>query len=276
VGLRTVLLLLGGAPGAAARNAPGLHTPEDPRTVVRSALRAVEGDSSAPLRARWDARLRADPSDRPAALGLARLDRLTYDYPAAGRRYARLYADTAAPDLVAAYARLGAGQALDTRGHLTEAGEQLERARAAARRVGDARAEGEPVVALSFIRAQAYNLTAQGLNDSASALLREVARLQRRARDHGGLAITLFFATDPHLDTGRYGAAKATLEQALAEAERSRDGNAVRAHPCVRGHPSRGPGSCVARRRLDAPGDRAVRGAAGGRPGLPVARGGTG
>ena len=46
------------------------QSPEDPRTVVRSALRSVEGDSAPALRARWMARLQADPSDRLAILGL--------------------------------------------------------------------------------------------------------------------------------------------------------------------------------------------------------------
>lgn len=296
------LVLLGLALAVADGATRAAQSIEDPRAVVRSALRAVEGDSAPALRARWTARLAADPADRAATLGLATLDRLTYDYPSAERRYAALYRDSSAADRFTAYARLGAGQALDTRGHLTEAGDQLDRAREAARRAGDARAEAEALLALAFIRAQAqgvlvgfamldsadrlfpaaaldgraellrrrsalfaivgradtaaalslacrdlarrageprteatclraraYNLTAQGLNDSATAVLHEAERLQRRARDHGGLAVTLMFATDPYLNSGQYGAAKATLERALVEAEISHDDNAAAA-----------------------------------------------
>jgi hypothetical protein len=52
------------------------QAPDDPRTVARLALRAVEGDTAAALRARWSARLGASADDRAAALGIATLDRL--------------------------------------------------------------------------------------------------------------------------------------------------------------------------------------------------------
>ena len=225
-----------------------------------------------------------------------------YDYASADGRYARLSADTASTDLYAIYALIGAGQGLDTRGHLGEAGERLGRARAAAHRRGDRWAEGEALLAQAFIRAQAegvaagfaildtvnrllppsalatraallgrrsglfaisgqgdsaaalsiacrdlarrageprteatclraqaYSLSAQNRADSALAILAQVERLQRDAHDHGGLAITLLFATDPYLNTGRYGAAKAMLERALVEAERSHDDNSIAA-----------------------------------------------
>jgi hypothetical protein len=288
--------MLAGAPSVAAQESV------DPRAVVGAALRAVEGDSAAALRARWTARTASSADDRAAQLGLATLDRLSYDYTAADRRYASLYDDAAPGDRYAVYARLGAGQGLDTRGHLTQAGEQLGLARAAAARAGDRRAEAEALLALSFIRAQAqgvpvgfaaldtaerllpaaaldgraellrrraalfaivgqadsaealawacretarrageprteatclraqaYNLTAQGRNDSASVILRDAERLLSRARDRAGLAVTLMFATDPYLNTGQYGAAKATLERALVEARVAHDDNAIAA-----------------------------------------------
>jgi hypothetical protein len=43
------------------------QAPDDPRLVVRAALRAVEGDSVASLRARWQSRLDRTPGDRAAA-----------------------------------------------------------------------------------------------------------------------------------------------------------------------------------------------------------------
>src|SRR4051812_16217861 len=152
------LVLLGLALAAADVPTPAAQSIEDPGAIVRSALRAVEGDSVPALRARWTTRLAADPADRAAMLGLATLDRLTYDYPSAERRYAELYGGSLAADRFSAYARLGAGQALDTRGHLTEAGHQLARARETARRAGDARAEAEALLALAFIRAQAQGV----------------------------------------------------------------------------------------------------------------------
>jgi hypothetical protein len=279
-----------------------LQAPDDPRTVVRVGLRAIEGDSAGPLRARWRARLEDRPDDRAAALGLATLDRLSYDYAAADRRYDALAGDSASIDRYGIYALIGEGQGLDTRGHLAKAGDRLGRARAAAHRAGDRQTEGEALLAQTFIRAQAegvaagfaildtvsrllpasdqasraellrrrsalfaisgqgdsaaalslacrdlarrageprteatclraqaYSLSAQNLADSALAVLRQVERLQRAARDHGGLAITLLFATDPYLNTGRYGTAKAMLERALVEAETARDDNSVAA-----------------------------------------------
>jgi hypothetical protein len=278
------------------------QSPDDPRAVARLALRAVEGDSAAALRARWGARLSTRSDDRAAALGLATLDRLEYDYAAADRRYQSLAGVSDSTDRYGVYALIGEGQGLDTRGHLAEAGTQLGRARELAHRAGDRQTEGEALLWWSFIRAQAegvgagfaildtvhrllpssalaaraellrrrsglfaisgqadsaaalsaacrelarrageprteatclraqaYSLSAQNLADSALAILAQVERLQRNARDHGGLAVTLLFATDPYLNTGRYGTAKAMLEKALVEARRSHDDNSVAA-----------------------------------------------
>ena len=298
--LRTALLLGLALTTLTVRAAS--QAPEDPRAVVRLALRAVEGDSAAALRAHWEARLAARPDDRAAALGIATLDRLGYDYAAADRRYQALAVGTDSTDRYRIYALVGEGQGLDTRGHLAEAGKRLGRARALAHRAGDRQTEGEALLSQSFIRAQAegvtagfaildtvhrllpssalaaraellrrrsalfaisgqadsaadlslacrdlarrageprteatclraqaYSLSAQNLADSALAILAQVERLQRGAHDHGGLAITLLFATDPYLNTGRYGTAKAMLEKALVEAKLSHDDNSVAA-----------------------------------------------
>jgi tetratricopeptide (TPR) repeat protein len=299
--LHRAALILGVALASVA--GPGAaQAPDDPRTVARLALRAVEGDTAAALRARWSARLGDRPDDRSAALGIATLDRLEYDYAAADRGYDALAGHADSTDRYGVYALIGEGQGLDTRGHLAEAGARLGRARQLAHRAGDRQAEGEALLAHSFIRAQAegvaagfaildtvhrllppsalaeraellrrrsalfaiggqadsaealsvacrdlarrageprteatclraqaYSLSAQNLADSALALLGQVERLQRAANDHGGLAITLLFATDPYLNTGRYGNAKAMLERALAEAQRAHDDNSVAA-----------------------------------------------
>ena len=78
-------------------------TTERARDVVRHAVRAVEGDSSDAVRARWAARIASDSTDRAALLGLATLARLGYDYPASDRLYPRLFAgDSLHPDDYAA------------------------------------------------------------------------------------------------------------------------------------------------------------------------------
>ena len=72
----------------AVRAPDGPRAPtDDPRAVVRAAAAAVRTDSVAVYRARWKHRLAADTADRAAALGLATLARLTYDYPEANRIY---------------------------------------------------------------------------------------------------------------------------------------------------------------------------------------------
>src|SRR6478752_5861761 len=94
--------------------------------VVRQAIHAVEGDSVAPVRAGWSARLQHDSTDRAASLGLATLARLTYDYPASDRLYPQLFgADSLHPDPYAAYARLGRAWSLEERGQSDAAGDEF-------------------------------------------------------------------------------------------------------------------------------------------------------
>src|SRR5690348_2005238 len=101
--------------------------PEEPRTIVREATRAVENDGAAELRARCQARLDRDPADRGALLGLATLSRLTYDYPDAEARYRRLSDPAPAPaDGFATYARLGEAWALEERGFSNGAEAEFE------------------------------------------------------------------------------------------------------------------------------------------------------
>lgn len=76
---------------------------EFPAQIVAHATAAVEGDSVATVRARWQRRLTTDSTDRAARLGLATLDRLTYDYAAAALGYGRLTGD----DAWALHARMG-------------------------------------------------------------------------------------------------------------------------------------------------------------------------
>ena len=129
---------------------------DDPRAVVRAATRAVRADSAAPLRARWVARLRADSTDRAAALGLATLARLEYDYSDADRRYRRLFEGASADDHYAVYAQLGLAQGKDAQGQMHQREELLRAARAGARALGDAAAEGEALLWLAHSLAPVY------------------------------------------------------------------------------------------------------------------------
>ena len=129
---------------------------DDPRDVVREATRAVEAGAAAPLRERLSARLRADSGDRAATLGLATIERLTYDYDAAERRYRRLFDGAPATDRYAIYARLGLAQGQDTHGRKQGQEKLLEAARAGAHAAGDGAAEGEALLWQSLAFGSVY------------------------------------------------------------------------------------------------------------------------
>jgi CHAT domain-containing protein/tetratricopeptide (TPR) repeat protein len=163
--------------------------PEDPRAVVREATRAVESDQTAPLRARWQARLEAVPADRAALLGLATLARLTYDYPAAEALYRRLIGEASTrPDRFTPHALLGQAWGLEERGFSNGAEAQFEHARKAAQAMRDGAAEAEALIALSFVSGRMKGVTAAlALLDRAQRLIPESAldleaeRLRHRA-----------------------------------------------------------------------------------------------
>ena len=46
-----------------------------PCAIIRGATHSVEADSAGPARARWETALKNSPSDRPALLALATLER---------------------------------------------------------------------------------------------------------------------------------------------------------------------------------------------------------
>src|SRR5437762_751244 len=150
-----------------------VDTTDAARHVVRQALLAVEGDSVAPIRARWSARLQRDTTDRVALLGIATLARLTYDYSNSDRLYPRLFSvDSLHPDAYAAYARLGRAWSLEERGQSDAAGDEFARARRAARAAGDPAAEAEALIGLAFARGAAEGMTvARALLDTAGTLI---------------------------------------------------------------------------------------------------------
>ena len=164
--------------------------PDDPRDIVRRGLSAVEGDSVVAVRARWEARLRRDSTDRGAALGLATLARLTYDYPTAERLYRALVA-AGRPDRYTAFAELGMAWARDTQGFSNDADSGFVRARAVAREAADRAAEGEALLGLSFARARAYGMrVGLALLDTAGRLIPDSA-LDLQADRHRRRAMIL-------------------------------------------------------------------------------------
>src|SRR5262245_12284053 len=148
---------------------------DDPRVIVRSGLHAVEGDSVIAVRTRWEARMRRDSADRGAALGLATLARLTYDYTTAERLYRKLLA-AARPDRYTAFAQLGLAWGRDAQGFSNEADSSFVRARVAARGVGDRSSEGEALLGLAFGRARAEGMrVGLALLDTAGRLIPDSA-----------------------------------------------------------------------------------------------------
>ncbi|HET8632828.1 MAG TPA: CHAT domain-containing protein, partial [Gemmatimonadales bacterium] len=139
---RLVLLLLHLFPAS-------VQVPETPRAVTRSALAAIESDSATALAARWTTRLQQDPGDRAAALGLATLARLRYEYVDARRRYAALDQDP--PDRYAVYARLGLAMAFDARGLQAQADSAFRRALAGSRLTGDSAAQAIALMNLAYL-----------------------------------------------------------------------------------------------------------------------------
>lgn len=152
--------------------APG-SAPPPPRTAARSALRAVEGDSGVTLAGRWNSALSRDPHDRSAALGLATLARLQYQYDDADRRYQQLIvAPAAGPDAVSTYARLGYAWGLDIRGLAARADTAFSAARTEARVRHDRTAEAEALIGLSINRGSQQGIpVGLALLDTAARLV---------------------------------------------------------------------------------------------------------
>ena len=169
--------------------APRAGHAQDPRDVVRAAANAVRTDSAAGEAARWRAVTRGGDSARATALALATIDRLTYDFASAERRYRELFSsDTQRPDRYGIHALLGLGLALEMQGRSgPDVGDLYRRALVEARAVGHTTDVGE-----ALLRIGSYLLpfggTANGIAYIDSALrvlppgaqdLRATARCRR-------------------------------------------------------------------------------------------------
>jgi len=195
---------------AAAGQRNTAQTGDDPRSIVRAATRAIEGDSAVRLEARWRERVSRRASDRAAAFGLATLARLRYDYPSSERMYRGLIAG--ASDGYTAYAYLGLADGDETRGAARDAMVELDRALAMARQIGDRIAEAHALLTLAFARgrlagvrvASAYIDSAAGLIPDTSFDLRS-RLLNRRAIVHAlyGRPVPASAATDSGVSFAR-------------------------------------------------------------------------
>jgi tetratricopeptide (TPR) repeat protein len=193
-----------------------VDTAGPPRDVIRRALLAVEGDSIAPVRTRWSARLQRDATDRAAVLGIATLARLTYDYSTSDRLYPQLFdADSLHSDSYAAYARLGRAWSLEERGRSDAAGDEFARARRVARGAGDPAAEAEALLGLAFARGAAEGMAVtKALLDTAGTLI-PASAVDLQAERGWRRAMILGLLADPR--------ATAEAEASIALARRSGD-----------------------------------------------------
>ncbi|MGH7633600.1 MAG: hypothetical protein ACRENC_07705, partial [Gemmatimonadaceae bacterium] len=89
-----------------------------PTQIVALATRAVDGDSAGRVRDAWAVRLKSNPNDRSALLGLQVLAERQFDFPRATEYYGRLTAPGTAPDRYAAYATVERGKSQFSRGLL--------------------------------------------------------------------------------------------------------------------------------------------------------------
>lgn len=199
---------------------------EAPLAVQRQARRAVEGDSVAAVRDRWATRIRMDSTDRAARIGLAALDDLTYDYPAATSGY-RALSDTSnrPPDRYTAFARMAWARMDEARGAIGDATTGYAEARILARRVGDRTTNGIAAAGLSFLRANAISMEA-GL-----AILDTAERLVPRDLDgiQSDLARRRATMLAVQIIPGARDTALEAIRLARRAGERRAEANAVRA-----------------------------------------------
>lgn len=135
-----------------------------PAGIVLRATQAVERDSAARLRERWQAQWGRDTTDPSALFGLATLARLTYDYDRSDSLYRQLLVRFPSTSF-AAWGRLGRAETESLRGSLDSADVELRHALSAARHSEDRVAEAEALIVLARVRVQTGPL------DSAIVLL---------------------------------------------------------------------------------------------------------
>lgn len=157
--LVTAFLSLPGADG-------GAQGASELQARLREARQAVEGDSADRVAARWTIGLARRPGHTPFELGLASIDRLTYEYDRAWQRYTAIERRLPPNDPVVAHARFGMATVLGAQRRTADAVTALERAIESARASGVREVEAEALMLLGRLRARTIGM------DTAHALLR--------------------------------------------------------------------------------------------------------
>lgn len=184
--------------GATSQQQPSL--PSQPGAVVRAAERAVATRRAAAVRQQWVSRLRRDPNDRLARLGVAAFARLVYDYPAADSFARPLIARGATrPDGIAAWARIETATAHAQQWRFRESDSLLALAVNEAATAGDGGAQGVALARMAVLRGRT-----QGV-DSGLALLDRAAKVLP-PRDSTGRALALAYRAQLILARGTPGA----------------------------------------------------------------------
>ena len=198
---RTLLTAPALAAALATTGVEQAPVPRTPAEVVRVAERALTTRRAATVRQEWFARLRRDPSDRLARLGVATFARLAYDYAAADSLIAPLLARSGArPDGIAAWARIESALVLSQQWKLAETDSTLVIAAREGAAAGDRRAESVALTRLGLIRGRT-----QGV-DSGLAMLDRSARVLPAA-DSIGRALLYVYRGQLILARGSPGAA---------------------------------------------------------------------
>jgi CHAT domain-containing protein/tetratricopeptide (TPR) repeat protein len=193
-----VLPALAALAATAASQRPSL--PRTPAEVIRAAEKAVADRKAAEVRRDWLARLRRDPSNRLARLGVATFGRLAYDYASADSFAAPLLARNGTrPDGVAAWARIETALALTQQFRIADTDSLLALGASEAEIAGDRYAQGAALSRLAVLRGRT-----QGV-DSGLALLTRAERVSP-PNDTAGRAVIYTYRAQLLLARGAPGA----------------------------------------------------------------------
>ena len=174
--------------------------PRAPGDVVRAAERAVTDRRAASVRQDWLGRLRRDPENRLARLGVAAFARLAYDHAAADSFAAPLLTRPGSkPDGVGAWARIESALALAQQWRLAETDSLLSIAAEEGAAARDGAAEGAAFTRLALLRGRT-----QGV-DSGLAMVARAARALPPG-DSVGRALMLTYRAQLYLARGTPGA----------------------------------------------------------------------
>ena len=174
--------------------------PNQPAAVIRAAEHAVATQRAAAIRQEWIARLRREPNNRLARLGVAAFARLAYDYPAADSFARPLIATRGTePDGIAAWARIETALAHAQQWRLAETDSLLAIAASEASVAGDGIAQGVALSRLALLRGRT-----QGVDSGLALLARADKALP--ARDSVGRALALALRAQLILARGTPGA----------------------------------------------------------------------